>query len=121
MTGEKRQPPESTRASRALGGLTAAMNMTPEERAERGRRGAAVTNAKRAAAREAAGLPPAKKRAPEPSAAALEPWLEEVDRRWPDREWSSAEARRRQAILLLRMATAEAIAATMRNQNEAGK
>lgn len=121
MTAEKRQPPASTRASRALGGLAAAANMTPEERSERGRRGAAVTNAKKAAAREAAGLPPLKKRAPEPSAAALEPWLAEVDRRWPDREWTSAEARRRQAILLLRIATAEAVAESMKNRNEAGE
>ncbi|AZC14569.1 hypothetical protein DT073_13385 [Microbacterium sp. ABRD28] len=95
--------------------------MSPEERAERGRRGAEVTNAKKAAKRAAQGLPPTKKRPPQPSAAALAPWLEEVDRRWPDREWSSPEARRRQAILLLRMATAEAVAQAMRNGHEAGK
>ncbi len=121
MTGERRQPSDATRASRALGGLTAAANMTPEERSERGRRGAAVTNAKRAAAREAAGLPPAKKRAPEPSAAALEPFLRMVDEKWPNREWGSGEARRRQAILLLRIATAEAVAAAMKNANGAGE
>jgi hypothetical protein len=116
-----RQPPTHTRAGQSLGGLRAAANMTPEARSERSRNAAAVREAKRDAEREAAGLPPRRKASPEPSAAELEPWLDEVDRRWPDRQWPNREARRRQAIILARTAIAEAVAAAMRNTNEAGE
>ncbi len=122
MTGDKkRQPPTPTRAGQSLGGLRAAANMTPEQRSERSRASAAARWAKVDAEREAAGLPPRKRPAPEPSANELEPWLDEVDRRFPDRQWANREARRRQAIILWRTDVAETIAAAMRNTNEAGE
>lgn len=117
---EKRIPPTPTRAGQSLGGIRAAANMTPEQRSERSRKAAAVREAKRDAEREAAGLPPRKKRAPEPSAEELAPWLEMVDRLYPDRQWPR-EARRRQAIILARTAVAEAIADAFKNANEAGE
>ena len=110
-----------SRAESALGGLRAAANMTPEARSERARNAAAVREAKLNAEREAAGLPPRRKKPAEPSANELEPWLDEVDRRFPDRQWPNREARRRQAIILWRTAVAETIAAAMRNTNEAGE
>lgn len=96
--------------SRALGGLRAAANLTPEERSERSRKAASARWARENARRAAAGLPPVGRSLPEPSAEVLEPFLEEVDRRWPDREWPNREARRRQAIILARTAAAEAAA-----------
>lgn len=121
MTAGEKRPSMPSRASASLGGIRAAANMTPEARSERSRAAAAKRWAREDAEREAAGLPPRKKRAPEPSAAELEPWLEEVDRRFPDRQWPNREARRRQAIILARTAIAETIAAAMKNTNEAGK
>ncbi|MBP5802383.1 hypothetical protein J2D78_09840 [Microbacterium maritypicum] len=109
-----------SRAASSLGGIRAAANMTPEERSERSRAAAAVRWAKDAERRAAEGLPPRKKPLPEPSAAELEPWLDEADRRFPDREWPNREARRRQAIILWRTAAAEAVAAAFKNANEAG-
>lgn len=109
MTGEKRQP-NATPAQSALGGLRAAANMTAEQRAERARAAARKRWDRVNAEREAAGLPPTRKRPSEPSADVLEFWLQEVDRLFPAREWPSSEARRRQAVLLLRIATAEAAA-----------
>jgi hypothetical protein len=90
--------------------------MTPEERSARARKASAAREAKPAAEREAAGLPPRRKRPPEPSAAELEPWLDEVDRRWPDRVWPNRDARRRQAIVLLRTAAAEAVAEAFKHR-----
>lgn len=116
MTADK---PLGTNRSRALGGLRAAANMTPEERSERARKAALAGVAKREAERAAAGLPPRRKPAPEPSAEELEPWLDEVDRRWPDRQWPNREARRRQAIILARTAAAEAASAYL-SKREAG-
>ncbi|MBZ4488021.1 hypothetical protein LQ938_11925 [Microbacterium sp. cx-55] len=110
---EDRHPSGLSRAANALGGLRAAANMTPAERSERARKGALAVHAKRDAEREAAGLPPRKKRPPEPSAAELEPWLDEVDRRWPERQWPSG-GRRRQAIILARMAVAEMVSEAMK-------
>lgn len=121
MTGEKRQPPTPTRAGQSLGGLRAAANMTPEQRSDRARKANLARQAKIDAEREEAGLAPRRKPAPEPSAAELEPWLDEVDRRFPDRQWPNREARRRQAIILWRTAVAEIIADAMRNTNEAGE
>lgn len=95
--------------------------MTPEARSERARAAINARWAKRDAERAAAGLPPRKKPATEPSAVELEPWLEEVDRRYPERAWPNREARRRQAIILWRTAVAEAIAEAFKNTNEAGK
>ncbi|GAA1913549.1 hypothetical protein GCM10009775_02780 [Microbacterium aoyamense] len=120
MTGRGKGPTPD-RAHSSLGGIRAAANMTPEQRSERSRAAATKRWARVDAEREAAGLPPRKKRAPEPSAAELEPWLEEVDRRFADRQWPNREARRRTAIILWRTAIAESIAAAMRNTNEAGK
>lgn len=117
----KRQPPTPTRAGQSLGGLRAAANMTPEQRSERARKANLARQAKRDADREAAGLPPSRKPLPEPSASELEPWLDECDRRFPDRQWPNREARRRQAIILWRTSIAETIAAAMRNTNGAGK
>lgn len=116
-----RKPPTPTRAGQSLGGLRAAANMTPEQRSERARKANLARQAKRDAAREAAGLPPRRKPLPEPSASELEPWLDECDRRFPDRQWPNREARRRQAIILWRTAIAETIAAAMKNSNEVGK
>lgn len=116
MSDEKRTPP-ATRRGQALGGLRAAANMTPEERSERARKAALIGVAKREAERAAAGLPPRRKPAPEPSAEELEPWLEEVDRRWPKRQWPNREARRRQAIVLLRTAAAEAASEAMKRRD----
>lgn len=110
-----------SRESASLGGIRAAANMTPEERSERSRAAASKRWAQVDADRAAAGLPPRRKRAPEPSAAELEPWLDEVDRRFPDRQWPNREARRRQAIILARTAIAEMIAAAMRRADEAGE
>jgi hypothetical protein len=109
-------PPAATFRSRALGGLRAAANMTPEERSERARKAALAGVAKREAARAAAGLPPRRKPAPEPSADELEPFLDEVDRRWPNRQWQNREARRRQAIILAREAVAEAAAEALKQR-----
>lgn len=108
-----------SRAANALGGLRAAANMTPEQRTARAQKAQAAGKQKRDAEREAAGLPPRTKRPPEPSAEALEPYLEEVDRRWPAREWPNREARRRQAIILLRMEAAEAITEAFKRQDGA--
>ncbi|MBS1897168.1 MAG: hypothetical protein JSS88_07295 [Actinobacteria bacterium] len=112
----KPTPPASFR-SRALGGLRAAANMTPEQRSERARKARAVQLAREDERRAAAGLPPRKRRAPEPSMEDLEPWLEEVDRRYPDREWPR-EARRREAIILARTAAAEAAADAMKRRGD---
>lgn len=117
MTDEKPPPPSSHR-SRALGGLRAAANMTPEQRSERARKAALAGVAKREAERAAAGLPPRRKPAPEPSADDLEPWLEEVDRRFHGREWPNREARRRQAIILARTAAAEAAAEAIKRRSD---
>ncbi|RUR01422.1 hypothetical protein [Labedella endophytica] len=93
----------------SLRGLASAARLSPEERVERARKAGLAAAAKRRRERAAAGLPEhSTKRSadtPQPSARALEPWLAEVDRRWPDREFT-AEARRREAILLLRQHTA---------------
>ena len=69
---------------------------------------------------------PAGRKPPTPTRAGqslgeLEPWLEAVDEKWPDRQWPNREARRRQAIILWRTAVAEIIADAMRNTNEAGE
>ncbi|WP_404435239.1 hypothetical protein LG322_08735 [Microbacterium aerolatum] len=114
-----RTPPPSSRRSRALGGLRSAANLSPEERSERARKAAIAGWAKRNAERAAQGLPPTKKRAPEPSADELEPWLELVDRRYPDREWPNREARRRQAIILARTAAAEAASDALKRRGDA--
>ena len=110
-----------SRAASSLGGLRAAASLTPEQRHERAKKAAATREAKRDAEREAAGLPPRLKRAPEPSARELEPWLAEVDRRWPDRQWPHSDARRREAILLARCSIAEQIAQQMKATNEGGE
>ena len=117
MTGERRMPP-ATHRSRALGGLRAASNMTPEERSERARAAASARWARENERRAAEGLPPTKKHRAEPSADDLEPWLEEVDRRYPDREWPNREARRREAIILARTAAAEAAADAVRRRGD---
>lgn len=88
--------------------------MSPEARSARGRAAAEERWRRENERRAAAGLPPTKKHLPEPSAEELEPWLEETDRRFPDREWPHREARRRQAIILYRAALAETIADAMR-------
>lgn len=118
MSAEKPSP-RATFRSRALGGLRAASNMTPEERSERARAAAAARWARENERRAAEGLPSTKKRTPEPSADDLEPWLEEVDRRFPDREWPNREARRRQAIILARTAAAELAAEAMKRRGDA--
>ena len=108
MSAEKgKEPSGATRRSRSLAGLRSAANLSPEERSERARKAALAGVAKRNAERAAAGLPPTKKRAPLPSAEELEPWLDEVDRLYPTRQWPSADARRREAILLMRTAAAK--------------
>lgn len=107
MSADHDRPSPFTYRSRALGGLRAAAHMSPEERSARARKAALAGVAKREAERAAAGLPPRRKRAPEPSVEELEPWLEEVDRLHPDRQWPR-DARRREAILLMRTAAAEA-------------
>lgn len=112
MTGDK----TPSRQASAIGGLRAASNMTSEERSERSRKAATERWRREDEARAAAGLPPRKRRAPEPSAAELEPFLEEVDRRWPARQWPNREARRRQAIILARMAVAEAVSDALKNR-----
>jgi hypothetical protein len=109
MTDETaKTPPPASFRSRALGGLRSASNLTPEQRSERARKAALAGVEKRNAERAALGLPPTKKPLAEPSANDLEPWLDEVDRLYPDREWPNREARRRQAIMLARTAAAEA-------------
>ncbi|MEX1078490.1 MAG: hypothetical protein WED09_05225 [Homoserinimonas sp.] len=111
MTRKKRKAPSTAFDSRRarLAAFAGAAKLTPEERSERARKGAAAMWAKDAARREAEGLPPRKPAKREPSAHELEVWLLEVDKRWPDREWPYAEARRRQALILAReyMARAE--------------
>lgn len=107
-TPAKKNASPATSRGRALGGLRAAANLTPEARSERSRLAATARWAKSDAEREAAGLPIRKRRAPEPSAEDLEPFLDDVDRLWPDRQWPNREARRRQAIILARTAAAEA-------------
>jgi len=111
MSRKGRPAPRSAFDSRRarLAAFAGAAKLTPEERSERARKGAAAMWAKDAAKREADGRPPRKPTKREPSANELEPWLEEVDRRWPDREWPHSEARRRQALILAReyMARAE--------------
>lgn len=118
MSDEKPQtPPPATFRSRALGGLRAASNMTPEERSERSRAASNARWARENERRAAAGLPPTKKFAPEPSAEDLEPWLDEVDRRYPNRQWKREE-RRREAIILARTAAAEAAAEAMKRRSD---
>lgn len=118
MSDEKPKPtPPATYRGRSLGGLRAAANMTPEQRSERARKARAAQLARQDAERAAAGLPPRKRRAPEPSAEDLEPWLEEVDRRYPKREWGREE-RRREAIILARTAAAEAAAEAMKRRGD---
>jgi hypothetical protein len=119
MTDETPQsPPPATFRSRALGGLRAASNMSPEERSARARKAALAGVEKRNAERAAIGLPPTKKRPLEPSADELEPWLEEVDRLYPQRKWGR-EARRRQAIMLARTAAAEAASEALKRRGDA--
>lgn len=105
---------DTRRASSSLGGLRAASNMTAEERSARSRAAAQERWRRENERRAAEGLPPTKKHASEPSAQDLEPWLELVDEKWPDRQWPPG-ARRRQAIILARAAAAEAIAEAFRN------
>lgn len=115
MSAEKPQPPATFRG-RALGGLRAAANMSPEERSARARAAAEARWSRENERRAAEGLPPLQKRAPLPSAEELEPWLDELDRRYPKRQWASSEARRREAILLLRTAAAEAASEAMKRR-----
>lgn len=110
--------PPSTHRSSVLGGLRAAANLTPEERSERGRKAAAARWERERARRAAEGLPPLKSRKPEPSTEDLEPWLELVDQKWPDREWPNRESRRRQAIILLRTAAAEAASEALKRRGD---
>jgi hypothetical protein len=111
MTDETPQsPPPATFRSRALGGLRAASNMSPEERSARARKAALAGVEKRNAERAAIGLPPC--------ADELEPWLEEVDRLYPQRKWGR-EARRRQAIMLARTAAAEAASEALKRRGDA--
>ncbi|MFC4137137.1 MULTISPECIES: hypothetical protein [unclassified Microbacterium] len=117
MSAEKRTPPATHRGS-SLGGLRAAANMPPEVRSERARKASEARWARENERRAAAGLPPTKKHRPEPSADDLEPWLEEVDRRYPDREWPNREARRREAIIIARTAAAEAAADAVRRRGD---
>lgn len=117
MSAENRKPPATHRGS-SLGGLRAAANLTPEQRAERSRAASNARWARENERRTAAGLPPTKKHAPEPSADDLEPWLELVDEKWPDREWPNREARRRQAIILARSAAAEAASEAMKRRGD---
>lgn len=116
MSAEKPKPP-ATHRGRALGGLRAAANMSPEARSERARKAALAGVEKRNAERAAAGLPPLKKRTPQPSAEELEPWLEELDRRYPTRQWATGEERRREAVLLMRTAAAELAAEAMKRRD----
>lgn len=117
MNADNRKPPATHRGN-SLGGLRAAANMTPEQRAERSRKASEARWARENERRAAAGLPPTKRQAPEPSADDLEPWLEEVDRRYPDRAWPNREARRREAIILARTAAAEAAAEAVRRRGD---
>lgn len=114
MSDEKPKPPATFRG-RALGGLRAASNMTPEERSERSRTASIARWARENERRAAAGLAPTRKHRTEPSADELEMWVEEVDRLYPDREWRS-DARRRQAIILARTAAAEAASEAMKRR-----
>ncbi|MBT2494241.1 hypothetical protein J7E45_01350 [Microbacterium sp. ISL-59] len=117
MTDETPQtPPPASFRSRSLGGLRAAANMTPQERSDRAKRARAVQLQREDARRAEAGLPPRKRRAPEPSAEDLDPWLEKVDELFPGREWGREE-RRRQAIVLARTAAAEAASESMKRRD----
>lgn len=115
----KRQPPTPTRTGQSLGGLRAAAGMSPEERSARARKAALAGIEKRDAEREAAGLPPRKKRPPEPSAEELEPFYELLDAKYPKRQWASREVRRREAILLMRIMIAENAAKAFKNSGDA--
>ncbi len=103
------KPSRESLASRGrLGGYVTASRMSPEERSERARQASAARWEAENERRRALGLPPTRRRLPLLSTEELEPWLEAVDRRFPDRQWSSHEERRRQALLLARMAAAAA-------------
>lgn len=115
MTG--RLPREVLTSRARLGGYAAAANLSPEERSERARRAVQARWAAENARRAAEGLPPTKKTEPLLSAEELEPWLEEVDRRYPKRQWPNKEARRRQALLLARQAAAQAAQAALRGRD----
>jgi hypothetical protein len=95
--------------------------MTPQERSEAASRAAKAKWAKVNAEREAAGLPLTKPVAPLMSATELEPWLEEIDRRWPDRVWNGYEERRREAMILARLAAAESLREYDKRQQERQK
>lgn len=116
MTADKRRMPSAQASAR--GGLRAAANMSPEARSERARIAGLANAAKQEAKRIAEGQPPRRVRPPQPSVVELEPWLAEVDRRYPDRQWKTGEERRREAVLLLRIAAAEAIEAAMKGRSE---
>ena len=89
------------------GGLTSSANMTPAERTERARKAVAARWAAENARRAELGLAPTKRTEQILSATELEPWLEEVDRQFPDQRWENKEQRRRQALLLARQAAAD--------------
>lgn len=90
--------------------------MSPEERSERSRAASVARWARENERRAAAGLPATRNGRAEPSAEDLEPWLEEVDLRWPDREWPNRDARRRQAVILARTAAAEAASEALKRR-----
>lgn len=91
------------------GAFAAHSNRTPEERSAIARKAAEARWAAENKRRAELGIAPTKRTVPLLSAEELEPWLEEVDRRFPDTKWSSQEQRRRQALLLARRAAAAAI------------
>jgi hypothetical protein len=81
--------------------------MTPEELSAAASHAAKARWDKVRAERVAAGLPSTKATEPLLSAAALEVWLAEVDKAYPDVEFT-AEGRKRKAQILARQAAAKA-------------
>lgn len=112
MTGKR--PSREVMVQRArLGGYAAMSKLTPEERSERARKAVETRWSRENARRAAAGEAPTKKTEPILSAEELAPWLEEVDRRFPDQRWPNKESRRRQALLLARQSAAQAARASL--------
>ncbi|WP_306232545.1 hypothetical protein [Agrococcus beijingensis] len=82
--------------------------LSPEERSASASRAVAARWAAENARREAQGLPATKKWQPELDGDDLDAWLEELDSSMPEARLWPHEKRRRQAVLLMKKAIADA-------------
>ena len=108
MTGKARKsnPGAFTSRRARLAGYAAAEALTPDQRHDRARKAGLASGVARLHALEAAGKTVTQGSAHlRPSVEVMDFWLEEVDRLYPNAEWTN-EQRKSQAIRLLRASIA---------------